>query len=730
MIETVTGISKRKIEHQGMSMEFLENETACAMDVLNTVEERFDRFASIPVVPFQIGIEGFGRLLFPVPPNGSTILPAQMIAKSKEQSEKGFRITYVHEEQAIEVTVDYEFVPGCAVIRQHTSVTNTGSEPRKLTYFSAALLNGLATDGLKDWQAADKLRLHYAHQTWHGEGQWRSQNLEELGLYHHSPHPPSNTIRFSSYGSFSTGKYLPMFVLENKETGKVWYVQLETSTSWNVEIGYRGSWAGPEGCLYLSADAGNERFGNWSRTLAPDETYTSVPVAFGCTLGDFNEAVGELTRYRRQILKPANAWTGEFPVVYNDFMNGIWGQPTRERLEPLIASAAEAGAEVFCIDAGWFMEHTEEPVQVLGDWEPVDERFGEGGLQQMLRDIERAGMTPGIWLEIEMCHERSKLFTKPDTWFLLHNGRRVGGPDRVFLNFAHHEVRAYFHQLFDRLAAMGVGYIKNDYNDYIPHADSADGVSKDGVRENLDAFYSFIDEVRANHPTLILENCGSGAMREDYAALSHFHVQSTSDQEFYERYPSILMGTQAAVLPEQSGIWSYPYPLPFLEQKQPELVHGQVYQESMKDGEQTIFNLVNGMCGNLVLAGHLYAADVFNMALIQQGLEIYKRERAQIRQSVPVYPSGLARLGDTKEWASFGLNNVSENRMLLAVWKLQSTEDVCEIPLERWFGRHARAELIYPASPAETQFAFHPHLAKLSVRISGMNRARLFVISG
>ncbi|MFD0670939.1 glycoside hydrolase family 36 protein [Cohnella sp. GCM10027633] len=721
-------MNKTIIQHEGIQLEFIGNETTLAMAAIHTTGERHQRFAAIPAVPFQLGIEGVNRLLFPVPPNGGSILPAEMRVENFERNERGCSASYIHDVQRLRVRVDYEFVPGCAVIRQKTSVTNTGEESRKLNYLSSALLNGIATEGLKNWQHPDKIRVHYAHQTWHGEGQWRNQGLEDLGLYHQSPHPPSNTIRFSSYGSFSTGKYLPMFVLEDKETCKAWYVQLETSTSWNVEIGFRGSWSGPEGCLYLHADAGSERFGNWSKTLLPGETYTSVPIAFGCTEGDFNDAVAALTHYRRLALKPSNAWEGEFPVVYNDFMNGIWGLPTRKRLEPLIASAATAGADIFCMDAGWFMDHVDEPVQVLGDWEPVDERFGEGGLQEMLNDIARAGMTPGIWLEIEMCHEKSKLYAKPDEWFLLHNGRRIGGPDRVFLDFGHSEVRHYFHRIFDKLVGMGVGYVKNDYNDYIPHADSGDGVSKDGVRENMDAFYSFIDEVRANHPKLILENCGSGAMREDYAALAHFHVQSTSDQEFYDRYPSILTGTEAAVLPEQSGIWSYPYPLPFLEQKNEGLVWEQSYQQSMRDGEQTIFNLVNGMCGNLVLAGHLYAADDYNMSLIQEGIVAYKNERSHIRQSVPVYPTGLTRLGESKGWISFGLFDRQRKRMLLAVWKLQSTEEVFNVPLARWFDSSAEVQLLYPEKPTNSAFAFYPHAANLSVRIEGMNRARIFVI--
>ena len=726
-------MEKVQYTHGTLLLEFWQNDGNFALAAINTNGERMERERPIPYAPFQLGVEGVHRLLYPVPSNGASSISAEMRLADRRQDEKGLELHYVHDAHGLSVLVRYETMAGCSVLRQTTSVTNAGAEPRTLTFCSASLLNGLATDGIRPWKHPEKLRLHYAHQTWHGEGQWRSCSLEDLGLYHESPHPSSNTIRFSSYGTFSTGKYLPMFVLEDRETNKVWFMQVETSSSWNVEFGFRGSWNDASGCLYACADGGSERYGNWTKTLQPGETYTSVPVAFGCVEGGFNETVRELTTYRRTKLKPADAWgpEAEFPLVYNDFMNGIWGLPTRERLEPLVASAAEAGAEIFCIDAGWFMEHVEQPTQVLGDWKAVDERFGEGGLQGMLDDIRRAGMTPGIWLELEMCHERSAVFGRPDDWFLRYNGRRIGGPDRVFFDFANGEVRDYFHRIIDGLVAMGVGYIKNDYNDYIPHAHAADGVSKDGLREGTESFYAFIDEVRARHPGLILENCGSGAMREDYAALSHFHVQSSSDQEFYDRYPSILIGSSAAVLPEQLGIWAYPYPLPFLEQHRPELVRDAAYQARMADGEETIFNLVNGCCGNMVLAGHLYAADAYNMALIREGVAVYKREREHIRRSAPVYPTGLPRIGDARGWCSFGLLDEARGRMLLAVWKRGSEEEAFDIPLARWFGADAEARLLYPAAPdaGSTSFRYYGSAGRLTVGLKGANRARLFEVA-
>ena len=59
-------------------------------------------------------------------------------------------------------------------------------------------------------------------------------------------------------------------------------------------------------------------------------------------------------------------------------------------------------------------------------------------------------------------------------------------------------------------------------------------------------------------PQLVIENCGSGGGRMDYAMLAHHQLQSSSDQTDYRKYPAIVAGGLAAVLPEQFAVWSYP----------------------------------------------------------------------------------------------------------------------------------------------------------------------------
>lgn len=717
--------------HKDMYLTYVDTEKGLLQKNFNPEKNCTDASVAVPFPNFQLGIAGVPYGFLPGLTQGYSTLPLEMNMENMEKSDEKILFTYRHEKTGLIVEVIMDLIPGANVIRQTTIVKNAGTDPVQLNHVSSMFVNGIATDGLIPWHDKNKIRIHYCIQTWNGEGQWRNGTLEELGLYPNSVHPCASSIHFSSIGSWSTGRYLPMAVIEDLETSKVWYLQIETSSNWHFEIGYRGSWENTNGALFVHGDGADERFGGWSKKLLPGESFISVPAAFGCCTGNFNDAIKELTRYRRTVLKPENAWDGECPVFFNDYMNCLWGSPTKDKLIPLIDSASKAGAEGFCIDAGWFGDLTASWGSTLGDWQPSKDRFGECGLKGILDYIRVKGMIPGVWLEMEVCGENSKLGNMPDAWFLMHHGLRVGGGERWFLNFSNPEVRIYIHRIIDNLVSMGVGFIKNDYNLCIGCGDdSGGGSAADGLLNHIRAFYSFIDELRSRHPQLILENCGSGAMREDYGILSHFHLQSSSDQEIYHNYPSILGGSLAGVLPEQLGIWAYPYPLLFMNMNHTEILTGAEYQESMRDGEQTIFNMVNGLCGNMYLSGHLEVADRANMELIKEGTALYKAERKHLHNGYPIWPIGFTSISEKNSWACVGIANEENTRILLAVWRLDSAEEYIELPIHKWKNRKADVRQLYPKRGYKVDTCYNAEKGVLAVHMPKPYTARYFELKG
>ena len=132
----------------------------------------------------------------------------------------------------------------------------------------------------------------------------------------------------------------------------------------------------------------------------------------------------------------------------------------------------------------------------------------------------------------------------------------------------------------------GVGYIKMDYNINSGIGTEVDSDSLgDGLLEHNRAYLAWLDSIFVKYPDLIIENCGSGGMRMDYAMLSRHSIQSSSDQTDYIKNAAIAASCATALTPEQCAIWSYPL--------------------SGADPEETTMNMVNAMMLRIHQSGHL-----------------------------------------------------------------------------------------------------------------------------
>ena len=89
-------------------------------------------------------------------------------------------------------------------------------------------------------------------------------------------------------------------------------------------------------------------------------------------------------------------------MIFNDYMNTLMGDPTTERLLPLIDAAAAVGAEYFCIDAGWYADLDESWWDTVGEWKPSRDPVPRRASPRCSTASEPAGMVPGLWLEPEV----------------------------------------------------------------------------------------------------------------------------------------------------------------------------------------------------------------------------------------------------------------------------------------------------------------------------------------
>jgi alpha-galactosidase len=473
-----------------------------------------------------------------------------------------------------------------------------------------------------------------------------------------------------SIGSWSTERYLPMAMAENTKLGLTWFWQIEHNGSWYWEISNVSARDNNADDVYAYLGGPDDLHSAAWKNLKPGETYQTVPVAVGCVRGGFGEAVEALTRYRRTECKRPHKDNARCPVIFNDYMNCLWGDPTEANELPMIAAAAKAGCEYYVIDAGWYADLHEDWSQTLGTWQASTTRFPHG-LKSLLDQIRRTGMVPGLWLEPEVAGPKSVLAQKPDNWFLVRHGKRALKNSRLLLDFRNPEVRAYLDQVIARVVNdYGVGYIKMDYNvDSLQGTEfNADSFGQ-GLLEHNRAHLAWLDAILNRHPDLVIENCGSGGGRMDYAMLSRLQVQSMTDQENYLKLPSILVGASAAALPEQLAIWSYPL--------------------ANADADQASFNMVTAMMCRIHQSGRLDSLSPAVSQHVAEGIRVYKEVlRKHIPTAVPFYPLGTSDVTNSEAQIVLGMR--SSEQTLLAVWRIDGPV-LTKVP---WRSREAK--LVYP----------------------------------
>jgi alpha-galactosidase len=333
-------------------------------------------------------------------------------------------------------------------------------------------------------------------------------------------------------------------------------------------------------------------------------------------------------------------------VIFNDYMNTLMADPTTEKLLPLISAAAEAGAEYFCIDAGWY-DDGEGWWERAGDWKPAPNRF-PGGLPEVLHHIRKEGMIPGLWLEPEVAGAGTQAAaTLPDEAFFQRGGVRVEEHRRYHLDLRHPAAVKHLDETADFLVGdLGIGYLKLDYNIKIDPGTEVDGSSAGaGLLGHNRALLDWLDRLLDRYPKLIIENCASGAMRADYAMLSRLQIQSTSDQQDFLRYPVIAAAAAAAIPPEQAGIWSYPQP-------------GMGQQENA-------FTLCGALLGRIHLSGHIDKMNAQERGLVARAVSVYKDIRPDLAAALPFWPLGLPHW--TAPWIVSGLR--APTRSYVLIWR-------------------------------------------------------------
>lgn len=221
----------------------------------------------------------------------------------------------------------------------------------------------------------------------------------------------------------------------------------------------------------------------------------------------------------------------------------------------------------------------------------------------------------------------------------------------------------------------GAQYFKFDYNiEIVSGTDVACSSAGVGAVEHHRAYLRWIHGLLDRHPTLVLENCSSGAQRMDYAMLAAHQLQSTSDQQDPVRYAAIAAGVPTAVAPEQSATWAYP-------------------QGDWSD-EINALTVVNSLLGRIHLSGRLDQMSAKQLAIIYDGMAVYRAIRGDIPTGTPFWPLGLPEWHD--DWIALGLRSADGKRSYVSVWRRGGEGTTCSLPVPALKGKAVGAEMLYP----------------------------------
>jgi alpha-galactosidase len=357
---------------------------------------------------------------------------------------------------------------------------------------------------------------------WGGWGQERQVGSEMLG---------AGERRFVSTSGRATNDYSPWFCLNNHNHGIHYLAQLAYSGNWEMNFqrepltGDRPYW---QNKLNVSLGMRFDYGGDLS--LRPAETFQMPEVAFTSSGLGLDEAANQLHRYQREFVVPHNPINNPPLVQFNSWYP-FPGKMTIAEMKKCADIAAKIGAEVFVLDAGWYNKKnwgTE-----LGDYE-ADRQAFPNGIEELANYVRKLGMKFGIWVEIENVGVDSKIFHDHPDWCLQYNGKPIERGARRQFNFAKPEVRQWARAVIDRLARdYGIEWLKIDYNIEIGEEfDPPDTNRRPGdvLYRHLMSYYGWLDDLRAAHPRVIIENCSSGGLRFDLGIMAHANTTWLSDE--------------------------------------------------------------------------------------------------------------------------------------------------------------------------------------------------------
>ena len=319
-------------------------------------------------------------------------------------------------------------------------------------------------------------------------------------------------------GGRSTARYLPLLSVTSARGALV--AGLMWSGSWRMDVVPR-SGNRSEITAWLAG---------MQTTVTPTRPVTMPHAILGVVRGDESAVAPALHRFIVMALRGGQIY--QPLVTYNTwFSTGV--DIDRDLIGKEMEAAANAGAELFELDAGWYEGAGERDAfdfhSGLGSYKVDAHKFPDG-LRPLADRAHELGMKFGVWVEPERVDLRTvgEPGMARETWLMQENGLyEPGVPNdearNAMLDLGNPEARAW---LFDKLSALvaesGLDQIKWDNNAWVNNTRPVQGTGpNDGNFRHVAGLYEVIAALKERFPWLLIENCSGGGNRLDLALMRY-----------------------------------------------------------------------------------------------------------------------------------------------------------------------------------------------------------------
>ncbi|MCC7352790.1 MAG: alpha-galactosidase [Anaerolineae bacterium] len=548
---------------------------------------------------------------------------------------------------------------GTGFFTRWLEITNTGERPAALNSVCpfAGLLNVLSAGvsshyyppSLGTPAGAEKPTYslgYYAESDWGNEGAFTWLPL------------PSTPVRIEGrLGKSGHGQ--PFFILRNEHYGEHLVGGLEWSSNWQAEFTalHRPF---ERGATLVSCRLGPAGPGPL-RVIAPGETVSTPRAHVGLLFADLDGCVNVWHAHLRASVLPKPAPEREL-LVNLDHWSYLEHELSEETLRHEIDVAAEIGAEVFTVDAGWYGDRATSWWRTVGNWERAGDRL-PNDLHPVFDYARQKGLKCGLWLDIERIGAESRAALAHPDWFVPYYGQPSDEFD-LTIPAAQAWMEGWLVNVIERYR---LDLFRLDYNTS-PYEGGQN--PRDGFQENTRwRYYEFIYDlyrrIQRRFPNLIMENCAGGGGRTDLGMMSIFHYVQVTDWPILPRAVRILNGMTLALPPERLLFWT--------GVGQAGHVRGDL------DAQMRLAVLTHfGVCG-VIPAGNQRNDET--MARVKHHVDLYKRAvrpiiaDCRIYHHTPILP-GLEPQG----WCVLEYASADSTRGVIGLFRLGGeAEPVCRV---------------------------------------------------